>query len=99
VSISWRGAQAKYQEELLAAPKDEDGKPKLRARAMPRRENCDVCQDEIRCPATRAASTSTLQRRAIAAGAARLIDLMEKDGSSGRPMHQAARSAQKTAIG
>jgi S-DNA-T family DNA segregation ATPase FtsK/SpoIIIE len=88
----WRQqAQAKYQEELLEAPKEDD------AKAGAGGENDaegaedvddDLYQDAIRvvCDAGRA-STSTLQRRLrIGYGrAARLIDLMEKDGIVGPP--------------
>ncbi|HET8924458.1 MAG TPA: DNA translocase FtsK [Candidatus Acidoferrum sp.] len=88
----WREqAQAKYQEELLEAPKDDE------AKAEAGEENDaegaedvddDLYQDAIRvvCDAGRA-STSTLQRRLrIGYGrAARLIDLMEKDGIVGPP--------------
>jgi len=88
----WRQqAQAKYQEELLEAPKDENGK----AEGADDGEaeggedvDDDLYQDAIRvvCDAGRA-STSTLQRRLrIGYGrAARLIDLMEKDGIVGPP--------------
>jgi S-DNA-T family DNA segregation ATPase FtsK/SpoIIIE len=74
----WREqAQAKYQEELLEAPKDEDGEA-----------DDDLYQDAVRvvCEMGRA-STSTLQRRLrIGYGrAAHLIDLMEKDGIVGPP--------------
>jgi S-DNA-T family DNA segregation ATPase FtsK/SpoIIIE len=86
----WREqAQAKYQEELLAAPKDENGKTEGEAEGTAEggeEVDDDLYQDAIRvvCDAGRA-STSTLQRRLrIGYGrAARLIDLMEKDGIVG----------------
>jgi DNA segregation ATPase FtsK/SpoIIIE, S-DNA-T family len=89
----WREqAQAKYQEELLEAPKDENDKPIDGAEGADADSGDDVdddlYQDAIRvvCDAGRA-STSTLQRRLrIGYGrAARLIDLMEKDGIVGPP--------------
>jgi DNA segregation ATPase FtsK/SpoIIIE, S-DNA-T family len=87
----WRQqAQAKYQEELLEAPKDEDGKAAAETDDPDGGEDVDddLYQDAIRvvCDAGRA-STSTLQRRLrIGYGrAARLIDLMEKDGIVGPP--------------
>jgi len=88
----WRQqAQAKYQEELLEAPKDENGKAENEAGSdADGGEDVDdeLYQDAIRvvCDAGRA-STSTLQRRLrIGYGrAARLIDLMEKDGIVGPP--------------
>jgi S-DNA-T family DNA segregation ATPase FtsK/SpoIIIE len=89
----WRAqAQAKYQEELLEAPKDENGKVEGGS-AGGEPEGADdvddaLYQDAIRvvCDAGRA-STSTLQRRLrIGYGrAARLIDIMEKDGIVGPP--------------
>src|SRR3989442_887817 len=87
----WRQqAQAKYNEQLLEAPKDENGKPEGVGSAEGGAEEADdeLYQDAIRvvCEMGRA-STSTLQRRLrIGYGrAAHLIDIMEKDGIVGPP--------------
>jgi S-DNA-T family DNA segregation ATPase FtsK/SpoIIIE len=89
----WRAqAQAKYNEHLLEAPKDENGKEEGSAGgdAEGGGEPVDdaLYQDAVRvvCEMGRA-STSTLQRRLrIGYGrAAHLIDIMEKDGIVGPP--------------
>ncbi|MBV8515601.1 MAG: DNA translocase FtsK, partial [Acidobacteria bacterium] len=90
----WRSqAQAKYNEQLLEPPKDENGKPISGAgggsdAAEGSEADDELFQDAVRvvCEAGRA-STSTLQRRLrIGYGrAAHLIDLMEKDGIVGPP--------------
>jgi len=98
----WRQqAQAKYNEALLEAPKDEEGKTsgggssKVGSAASTEPSaggdddvDDDLYQDAIRiCCEMGRASTSTLQRRLrIGYGrAAHLIDLMEKDGIVGPP--------------
>ena len=87
----WRSqAQAKYNEQLLEAPKDEKATAEEEEEAAAGDAGDDVddelYQDAVRvvCEMGRA-STSTLQRRLrIGYGrAARLIDLMEKDGIVG----------------
>jgi DNA segregation ATPase FtsK/SpoIIIE, S-DNA-T family len=88
----WREqAQAKYNEQLLEAPKDEDGKAENddgEANAAGDDVDDELYQDAVRvvCEMGRA-STSTLQRRLrIGYGrAAHLIDIMEKDGIVGPP--------------
>jgi S-DNA-T family DNA segregation ATPase FtsK/SpoIIIE len=87
----WRQqAQAKYNEQLLEAPKDENGKPESGSKGETAGEEADdaLYQDAVRvvCEMGRA-STSTLQRRLrIGYGrAAHLIDVMEKDGIVGPP--------------
>jgi S-DNA-T family DNA segregation ATPase FtsK/SpoIIIE len=96
----WRQqAQAKYNEALLEAPKDEEGKTSGNSKggssegsgeagAGGEDVDDDLYQDAVRiCCEMGRASTSTLQRRLrIGYGrAAHLIDLMEKDGIVGPP--------------
>jgi S-DNA-T family DNA segregation ATPase FtsK/SpoIIIE len=96
----WRQqAQAKYNEALLEAPKDDDEKVSSggkgggshnsgEADAGGEDIDDDLYQDAVRiCCEMGRASTSTLQRRLrIGYGrAAHLIDLMEKDGIVGPP--------------
>jgi S-DNA-T family DNA segregation ATPase FtsK/SpoIIIE len=86
----WRQqAQAKYNEQLLEAPKDANGKEEASTGSAGGEDvDDDLYQDAVRvvCEMGRA-STSTLQRRLrIGYGrAAHLIDLMEKDGIVGPP--------------
>ncbi|MFZ3216647.1 MAG: DNA translocase FtsK [Candidatus Acidiferrales bacterium] len=83
----WREqAQAIYNEELLRPPKDENAAAGAAAADGGEEVDDDLYQDAVRvvCEMGRA-STSTLQRRLrVGYGrAARLIDLMEKDGIVG----------------
>jgi DNA segregation ATPase FtsK/SpoIIIE, S-DNA-T family len=92
----WRAqAPAKYNEQLLEAPKDDDGKGGSEPgdgaggeSGSAAGDDDELFQDAVRvvCEAGRA-STSTLQRRLrIGYGrAAHLIDLMERDGIVGPP--------------
>jgi S-DNA-T family DNA segregation ATPase FtsK/SpoIIIE len=87
----WRKqAEAKYNEKLLEAPKEENAKAESSADDAASGDDVDdeLYQDAVRvvCEMGRA-STSTLQRRLrIGYGrAAHLIDLMEKDGIVGPP--------------
>jgi DNA segregation ATPase FtsK/SpoIIIE, S-DNA-T family len=89
----WRQqAQAKYNEQLLEAPKDENGKVEEGFEgpdgSAGEEADDELYQDAVRiCCEMGRASTSTLQRRLrIGYGrAAHLIDLMEKDGIVGPP--------------
>src|SRR5882757_18881 len=89
----WRQqAQAKYNEQLLEAPKDENGKVEEGFEGAPNgggeEADDELYQEAVRiCCEMGRASTSTLQRRLrIGYGrAAHLIDLMEKDGIVGPP--------------
>ena len=99
----WRSqAKAVYNERLLEAPRDENNLNA--ADGEPGGEQIDdaLYQDAVRvvCEAGRA-STSTLQRRLrIGYGrAARLIDLMEKDGIVGPPEGTKPREVLKKKIG
>jgi S-DNA-T family DNA segregation ATPase FtsK/SpoIIIE len=85
----WRSqAKAVYNQQLLEAPKDEPAAGSEAAAASEEDIDDDLYQEAVRvvCEAGRA-STSTLQRRLrIGYGrAARLIDIMEKDGIVGPP--------------
>jgi DNA segregation ATPase FtsK/SpoIIIE, S-DNA-T family len=96
----WREqAQAKYNEALLEAPKEDEGKEGAKGKGGSRNDapigepggeepDDELYQDAVRiCCEMGRASTSTLQRRLrIGYGrAAHLIDLMEKDGIVGPP--------------
>jgi S-DNA-T family DNA segregation ATPase FtsK/SpoIIIE len=82
----WRAqAKAQYNQRLLEAPKEEETSA-VPAEAIPEDSDDELYQEAVRvvCEMGRA-STSTLQRRLrIGYGrAARLIDIMEKDGIVG----------------
>jgi S-DNA-T family DNA segregation ATPase FtsK/SpoIIIE len=96
----WREqAQAKYNEELLEPPREDEEKPKGKgagdrtyesdeAGSGGEESDDELYQEAVRiCCDMGRASTSTLQRRLrIGYGrAAHLIDLMEKDGIVGPP--------------
>jgi DNA segregation ATPase FtsK/SpoIIIE, S-DNA-T family len=85
----WRSqAKAVYNERLLEAPRDDNAASGPEGDPSGEDINDDLYQEAVRvvCEAGRA-STSTLQRRLrIGYGrAARLIDIMEKDGIVGPP--------------
>jgi S-DNA-T family DNA segregation ATPase FtsK/SpoIIIE len=90
VSDFWRAqAKAIYNEDLLKAPKEEPaGEEEAAGSAEGEEVDDDLYQEAVRVVLEMGrASTSTLQRRLrIGYGrAARLIDLMEKDGIVGPP--------------
>jgi DNA segregation ATPase FtsK/SpoIIIE, S-DNA-T family len=83
----WRSqAKAVYNEKLLEVPKEENGEGAAGGEGGEEEVDDELYQEAVRvvCEAGRA-STSTLQRRLrIGYGrAARLIDIMEKDGIVG----------------
>jgi S-DNA-T family DNA segregation ATPase FtsK/SpoIIIE len=87
VCDSWRNqARANYNQKLLEAPAKEEGNAEAGAEGAEEEVDDDLYQEAVRvvCEMGRA-STSTLQRRLrIGYGrAARLIDIMEKDGIVG----------------
>jgi S-DNA-T family DNA segregation ATPase FtsK/SpoIIIE len=85
----WRAqAKAKYNEQLLEAPKEESAASENPEAGAEEEVDDELYQQAVRvvCEMGRA-STSTLQRRLrVGYGrAARLIDIMEKDGIVGPP--------------
>lgn len=85
----WRGqAKAKYNEQLLEAPREESAAGDSPEASADEEVDDELYQQAVRvvCEMGRA-STSTLQRRLrVGYGrAARLIDIMEKDGIVGPP--------------
>ncbi len=96
----WRAqAKAVYNQQLLEPPKDENGAGSSSGEGGQEDVDDEVYQEAVRvvCEMGRA-STSTLQRRLrIGYGrAARLIDIMEKDGIVGPPDGTKPREVLKT---